>query len=133
MPLKVELKPHEKIVIGDSLITNGDMRATLSIQGDAPILREKDILKPGTNFTPAQSIYFVVQMMYLDHNVDKHIATYQQLFVDYKEAAPSAEAVLSAVNNHILTGELYKALKEAKKLLTHEQERLKHVSGPSGI
>jgi hypothetical protein len=54
MALKVELKPHERIIIGYCVITNTEQRARLLIDGDnIPILREKDILKPETADTPA--------------------------------------------------------------------------------
>ena len=46
MALKVELKPGERIIIGDCVITNADQRTRLLIDGHAPILREKDILTP---------------------------------------------------------------------------------------
>ena len=38
MALKVELKPFERIIIGQSLITNSDTRTKLLIAGEAPIL-----------------------------------------------------------------------------------------------
>ena len=37
-------------------------------------------------------------------------------------AAPSAWPYIVAVNNHILAGELYKALKSAKALIDYEKE-----------
>ncbi len=46
MALKVELKPRERIIIGDCVITNDDQRTRLLIDGHAPILREKDIMTP---------------------------------------------------------------------------------------
>ena len=58
MALKVELKPHERIIIGACVVTNTDQRARLLIEGDKiPILREKDILTPETADTPAKLIY----------------------------------------------------------------------------
>ncbi len=48
MALKVELKPGERIIVGDSIITNDNQRTRLFIEGQAPILREKDILTPAT-------------------------------------------------------------------------------------
>jgi flagellar biosynthesis repressor protein FlbT len=44
MALKVELKPGERILIGEAVITNSDQRSHLLIDGTAPILREKDIM-----------------------------------------------------------------------------------------
>ena len=46
MALKVELKPGERIILGECVITNADQRARLLIEGQVPILREKDILTP---------------------------------------------------------------------------------------
>ena len=59
MSLKVELKPGERLIIGTALVRNGEQRARLFIEGDAPILREKDILTPATADTPAKKIYLV--------------------------------------------------------------------------
>lgn len=38
MPLKIELKPHESIIIGESLITNDGERTRFYIEGNVPIL-----------------------------------------------------------------------------------------------
>jgi flagellar protein FlbT len=45
MALKVELKPDERFILGGCLITNGPQRIRLLIEGDAPLLREKGIIK----------------------------------------------------------------------------------------
>ena len=69
MALKVELKPNERIIIGNCVITNTDQRARLLIDGDKiPILREKDILTPATADTPAKLVYLAVQLMYISPN-----------------------------------------------------------------
>ncbi len=54
MGLKVELKPGERIIIGDSIVTNDDQRTRLVIEGDAPILREKDIMTSERPTRPAK-------------------------------------------------------------------------------
>ena len=46
MALKVELKPGERIILGDCVVTNADQRTRLLVEGGAPILRQKDILTP---------------------------------------------------------------------------------------
>ena len=46
MALKVELKPNERIIVGNAVIRNDEQRTRLFIEGEAPILREKDILTP---------------------------------------------------------------------------------------
>ena len=63
MALKVELRPHERIIVGNCVITNTDQRARLLIDGDnVPILRERDILTPETADTPAKLVYLAVQL-----------------------------------------------------------------------
>jgi flagellar protein FlbT len=128
MALKVELKAGERLIVGDCIITNTDQRARLLIDGETPILREKDILTPETANTPAKRIYLAVQLMYLSkHPTDQH-ETYFQLMRDIVQAAPSTWPYIENINNHILTGEMYKALKQAKKLIAYEQGLLEHAN-----
>ncbi len=127
MALKVELKPHERIIIGTVVIRADDQRTRLFIEGEAPILREKDILTHKTADTPAKRIYLAVQLMYLDQDVGKHHEIYFTLVREFLEAVPSSASMVAELNNRILNGDLYKALKAAKKLITYESELLDHV------
>ena len=125
MSLKVELKPHERIIVGSCVITNMDQRARLLIDGDnVPILREKDILTPETADTPAKLVYLAVQLMYISPDPQVNHCTYFNLVRDIVTAAPSAWPIIEEINNHILCGELYQALKEARKLVAYEKTLL---------
>jgi flagellar protein FlbT len=127
MALKVELKPGERIILGDCVITNSDQRARLLIEGDTPILREKDILTAETADTPAKRIYLAVQLMYTSHDARAYHEIYFKLVSEILKAAPSTWPLIESVNNHILAGEMYKALKEAKKLIAYEKELVDHA------
>ena len=129
MPLKVELKPGERIILGDCVVTNGDQRTRLLIDGEVPILREKDILTPARADTPAKRIYLAVQLMYTSKNPRSHHQLYFELIGDIIKAAPSTWPIIESINNQILIGEMYKALKEAKKLITYEQEIIGNAAG----
>lgn len=120
MSLKVELKPGERLIIGDCLITNSDQRTRLFVDGSAPILREKDILTADTANSPAKRIYFAVQLMYLDGITEELQRTFEQLTSEIAQAAPSTIPYIDRVNNEILTGSLYKALKKARELIEYE-------------
>ena len=128
MALKVELKPNERILIGDCVITNSDQRIRFLVDGNVPILREKDIMTADRADTPSKRIYLAVQLMYIGGNPTDHHEIYFALMKDIVEAAPSAWAHVAEINNHILTGDLYKALKSAKKLIEYERELLSHAS-----
>lgn len=132
MSLKVELKPGERIIIGDCVVTNSDQRTRLFIDGRAPILREKDILTPETANSPTKRVYLAVQMMYLDGDVEQMREQYFNLVNDIITAAPSMTPLVDEINNEILTGSLYKALRVAKKLITYEQELLANAQSSSG-
>ncbi len=128
MALKVELKPHERIIIGSCVITNTDQRARLLIDGDRiPILREKDILTPETADTPAKLIYLAVQLMYISPEPRSNHSTYFNLLRDLVTAAPSMWPIIEGINVNILNGDLYQALKEARKLVAYEKKLLDHA------
>jgi len=126
--LKVELKPHERLIIGSCVVTNSDQRTRLFIDGSAPILREKDILTADTANSPARRIYFAVQLMYLDNDISKLRGEYFELVNDIVTAAPSCVPIVDEINNDILTGSLYKALKAAKRLIQYEQDLLTNAA-----
>src|SRR5258707_10316630 len=128
MGLKVELKAGERIIIGECVITNADQRTRLLIDGESPILRERDIMTPKIADTPAKNLYFIIQMMYLSKTPRDHHETYFQLMREIVQAAPSTWPYIENINNHILTGEMYKALKHARKLIAYEQELLDHAN-----
>lgn len=128
MALKVELKPGEKLLVGNCIITNSDQRTRLFIEGRAPILREKDILTAESATTPAKRIYLAVQLMYIDEDIDAARDAYATLSKEFLAAVPSASDIISQINNEILTGALYKALKAAQRLTEYEQELLNHAS-----
>jgi flagellar biosynthesis repressor protein FlbT len=135
MPLRVELKPFERIIIGESVIINSGTRTSFLIDGDTPILREKDTVTAETADTPAKRLYYCVQTMYLKNDVPRYRASYlgilqelQDSFQDSRQdfcqdSCPHSSELIAAVNHHVSDGALYKALKEIRKLMKREQER----------
>ena len=133
MALKVELKPGERILVGECVITNGNQRVRFLVEGKTPILREKDILTARQADTPAKRIYLAVLLMYTSRDAQAHHSTYFTLVRDLVQAAPSVWPQIEIINNHILTGDMYKALKEAKKLISYEQELLGNEEGRTDL
>ncbi len=122
MTLKIELKRDERVILGDCVVTNRGQRTRLEIQGQLPILREKDILAPEQADTPAKRIYLAVQLMYTSKEPHDHQMSYLQLVHEMLESAPGARPFIDSINNQILTGNLYKALKETRKLIAYERD-----------
>ena len=111
MGLKVELKPGERLILGDCLVTNGDQRTRLLIEGQVPILREKEIMTPDQADTPAKRIYLAIQIIYTSRDPRPHHETYFTLTRELVQAVPSAWPYIEAISNHIIAGAMYKALK----------------------
>ena len=128
MALKVELKPGERIILGTVVITNDNQRTRLFIEGNAPILRQKDIMTPEDADSPARRIYLVVQMVYLESDFEKYREEYMTLTKDIVAAAPSMLPQIEAINNEILNQNPYKALKCARRLIAYEEEILSHAT-----
>ena len=122
MPLRVELKPFERIVIGETVIINSGTRTSFLIDGEAPILREKDTVTAETANTPVKRLYFCVQMMYLKNDIPRYRNAYLGFIKELREAVPGSRDLVDAINNHISSGSLYKALKEIRKLMKVEEE-----------
>jgi flagellar biosynthesis repressor protein FlbT len=125
MPLKIELRRNERLILGNCVVTNHGPRTRLQIEGNVPILREKDIITAEQADTPAKRIYLAVQFMYTAKDPEDHQAAYFRLIHEMLDSAPGARPFIDSINNRILTGELYKALKETRKLIAYEGEHLK--------
>ena len=128
MALIIDLKPGEKILIGTAVITNDSQRTRLHISGEAPILREKDVLQEEEADTPCRKVYFLAQCMYLARNPREYHPKYFELLKIIQQAAPSTSIFFMRINEQIIQGNYYKALREAKDLITHEDELLKGVT-----
>jgi flagellar protein FlbT len=71
--------------------------------------------------------------MYTSRDPRIHHEVYFALIRDIVQAAPSTWPFIESINNHILRGELYKALKQSRKLIEYEQELLLHAAGGESL
>jgi len=126
MPLKITLKPGERMVIGGAVLTNGNSTSCdLVIENKTPILRQKDILTEETADSPCRRIYYAIQLMYIDeHNLAAYHKIYWDLVKDLVHAAPSTIVLIDSISEHILQRQYYQALKLAKRLIDYEQEAI---------
>ncbi len=122
MPLKITLKPGERLILAGAAITNGKSTANLLIDNKVPILRQKDILGESDAVTPARRIYFVIQLMYLDQgNINLYEDRYTEFTDDFEKAVPSSASMIDKIRDHVRKKKFYPALKEAKQLIKYEK------------
>ena len=124
MALVIDLKPGEKILIGDAVITNDSQRTRLHIAGNSPILREKDVLQEEDADTPCKKAYFLIQCMYLARNPREYHEKYFEMVKEIQRASPSCAIFFMQINEKIIEGTYYKAMKLGKELIAHEKELL---------
>jgi flagellar biosynthesis repressor protein FlbT len=120
LPLRVELKPFERIVIGETVIINSGSRTSFLIDGEAPVLREKDTVTAETANTPVKRLYLCVQMMYLKNDVTRYRTAYLGFLRELRESNPASADAIDGIDNHVSSGALYKALKEIRKIMRIE-------------
>jgi flagellar protein FlbT len=124
VPLRVELKPFERIVIGETVLVNSGTRTSFLLDGDAPILRERDTITAETANTPAKRLYLCLQTMYLKNDIPRYRTAYQGFLRELRDTNPGARITIDAADAHVAEGALYKALKEIRKLMKREDELL---------
>ena len=127
MPLKIELKPGERLIVGNALITNDNERVKLFIEGNVPILREKYVLTEREADTPCKKVYYLLQEMYLAKDPKSLHQEYFSRILEITRAAPSFAPAIDELNRDILGGDYYAALKHMMALIEREAELLEYA------
>lgn len=129
MPLILNLKPGEMVILGGAVIKNGPTAAHLQIENKVTLLRQKDILTESEATSPCKKIYLVVQLMYIGDGLTSELASlYWDLVRDVLTAAPSTNDLISTMSTYIVESNFYQALKVAKKLIIYEEELIGHAT-----
>ena len=121
MSLKFRIPAGEKIIVNGAVITNTSTKAMhFSLENDASIMRERDIILPAQVTSPLENVYLQIQMMYIEP--DNHADHYKS----FQEAAqvaflstddiPQRDMIFEVVG---LVGEknFYSALKLLQKII----------------
>ncbi len=122
MSLKFRIPAGEKIIVNGAVITNTSAKAMhFSLENDASIMRERDIMLPDQITTPLHNVYMQVQMMYIEpENHAEHYKNFQeaaQMAFLSSDEEQMREIVFEVVG---LVGEknFYGGLKLLQKILT---------------
>ncbi len=125
MPLKLSLKPHEKVYIGSAMICNGANRSELLILNRVPVVRQKDIITEDEADTVSKRLYVTILKMYVYPAEERRFHDlYFPLLQKLIEMPLDAKSVdiMVEMSQNILAGSHYQALKLCKKLIQMEEE-----------
>jgi flagellar protein FlbT len=129
MPLAINLRPNERLIVNGVVLQNSGTAAKLLIHNNASVLREKDIITEADANTPARRIYFAIQCKYLFPGKEAtYLPLIYQFIEEFEMAAPSTLSLTGEIRANVDQGALYHALKSAKQLIAREQEILNGLS-----
>lgn len=130
MPLTINLKPRERLIVNGVVIENSGQLAKILIHNNAALLREKDIITDEQATTPARRIYFTIQCEYLfPGKKDVFLPVVYRFLTEFANAAPSAVNLVQEIREFVETGQHYRALKSTKQLMVREQEIFNELGG----
>jgi flagellar biosynthesis repressor protein FlbT len=128
MPLTINLKPHERLIINGVVIENSGPAAKILVHNNAALMREKDIMTDEQAKTPARRVYFTIQCQYLfPGKSDVFLPIIDKFLREFEQAAPSTAELIAEIRQLVSEAQYYRALKSAKQLMTREQEILNDV------
>ena len=129
MPLLIDLKPGEKVIINGAVIENASANTKLRVHNESNILRQKEILTGDDATTPASRVYFCLQNAYIFPDKRAHyIELFERYLDEYLAACPSAESIGVELRDEAAREHFYKALKASRKLLKHESAVLQALN-----
>ena len=128
MPLTIDFKAGDKIIINGAVIENLGSNSKLSVHNQAAILRGKEILSEEDSKTPASRVYFALQCAYIFPQAQaEYVASFETFLNEYLVACPSASEIGDVIRKEVESGLLYKGLKSAQKLIVHESDLLQSL------
>lgn len=132
MALRVDLKPHERIIVGGVSIRNGDRRAALTFETQAKFLREKDILTESEAKTSCERMYVLLEAIYLTDNpfeLENEFVVQANVLM---AAAPSMTPYLADIFDKFSRGEYYASLKSGQELIKYERQLMDLIPPEAG-
>ena len=129
MPLKLEFKSGDKLMINGAVIENIGANAKLLVHNEAAILRNKEVLSEADEATPAARVYLALQCAYMfPDQSDKYMKMFGDYLTQYVEACPSAKDIGEQIQDTVAEGKVYKALKKTQDLIAHEANVLQQFN-----
>ncbi|MBI1273643.1 MAG: hypothetical protein GC131_06130 [Alphaproteobacteria bacterium] len=129
MPLKIRVKPEQKIFAGGAVLKNvGTRPADLLILSDSPVLRDNYLMNiDRSEESDAASVYFLLQVIYLFKGKGQPLdALVIETIEKFCALHPHLRDQVVEITRLLQSGESFKALRLGHKLLAdHEAAKAK--------
>ncbi|KQP66164.1 flagellar biosynthesis repressor FlbT [Methylobacterium sp. Leaf112] len=130
MPLKIELKPFERLLIGGTAIRNGSRRSSFVIETVTNFLRESDIILESEADTACKRLYVTLTVLYLAEPTPEAEDIFVRQANALLEAVPTTAPYIRDIHEFVAARELYRALKRCKDLIQYEQSLSDRLAPP---
>ncbi|HEX8416054.1 MAG TPA: flagellar biosynthesis repressor FlbT [Methylobacterium sp.] len=131
MPLRLVLKPRERLIINGASLRNGDRPTELLIENHCKFLRETEIIYESDADTACKKLGFTLQAIYLADDVSE----FESLFVaqagEIIAGVPSMAPYVAVIYEEINRKQYHRAIKAGKKLIAYEQALQERLTKPS--
>ncbi|MCA1776192.1 MAG: flagellar biosynthesis repressor FlbT [Loktanella sp.] len=129
MPLKLTLKPDERIIVNGCAMRNSGRRHTLTIESHADVIRGQDLLEADVAATPVRRVYFLIQTALTRTDLRKDLVTpiQKQLAVLATVFGGRNCGQIFEAANFVSGGDFYKALSALRPVLRHEENLLSYT------
>jgi len=131
MPLRLELKPYERLIINGALIRNGDRRSTFLIETQSKFLRESEIITETEADTACKQIHLTLTVIYLADDPASGIDLFFQQAAELIRLVPAAAPQVAAIAEAVEAGTFYPAIKLGRKLVEWESAALAQAAKPA--
>lgn len=125
MPLKISLKPDERMIVNGAIIRNGSsQRQAILIENTASILRQCDIMQEAqARQTVSGDIYFKMQACLIDKSVSDTLLPEIHSSIARLAGAVRSEyfEALMTAGTQISCGRYYKAMQAMRPVLKYEE------------
>lgn len=123
MPLSIDLKPFERLIINGASIRNGDRRSSFLIETHCRFLRETEIIYESEVDSPCKKLWLTLQVLHLSEQPKEVEDQFYTQAVEVMRLMPSAASYIAEIKIALDENHTHKALKAAKRLVQHEREQ----------
>ncbi|HYD69891.1 flagellar biosynthesis repressor FlbT [Azospirillum sp.] len=117
MPLKVVLRPDEKIIINGAVVGAGDRPGVLYLYNTVNFLRGREILKEELIDCVEKKLYFIIQLIYIfPEDTALNLTRFESILAEARETRADAAKSLDEIAQLVGEGNYYRALKICRKL-----------------
>lgn len=130
MPLKLVLRPGEKLIVNGAVLGVGDHPVSLFFYNKVNFLRGREILKEEKCDTIEKKLYFIIQLIYIfPEDAELNLMKFGIILDEARLSQPGEAALFDEVQSLVQSGNYYRALKICRKLFPAESPAPKTEGG----